>query len=143
MALIKERFNFAGNAEVSMEIDPRNLEDDFLRVIRDIGFNRVSFGVQDVNPAVQVAINRVQPEELNRRVVQESRDLGFDSVNIDLIYGLPHQTAASFAETLDEVLELDPDRFAVFNYAHVPWLNKHQTVIPEDAWVKTTLPGES
>jgi oxygen-independent coproporphyrinogen-3 oxidase len=133
MTLIKERFNFADDAEVSMEIDPRNLEDNFLQVIRDIGFNRVSFGVQDVNPVVQEAINRIQPEELNRRVVRESRELGFDSVNIDLIYGLPHQTAASFAQTLDEVLELDPDRFAVFNYAHVPWLKKHQTVIPEDA----------
>lgn len=133
MAIIRDRFNFADDAEVSMEIDPRNLEDNFLEVIRDIGFNRVSFGVQDVNPVVQEAINRVQPDELNRRVVQESRDLGFDSVNIDLIYGLPFQTAASFAETIDTALELDPDRFAVFNYAHVPWLKKHQTVIPEDA----------
>jgi oxygen-independent coproporphyrinogen-3 oxidase len=133
MTLIKDRFQFAEKAEVSMEIDPRNLSDNFLGVIHDIGFNRVSFGVQDVNLKVQEAINRVQPEALNRRVVGESRDLGFDSINIDLIYGLPHQTAASFTETLDTAIDLNPDRFAVFNYAHVPWLKKHQNVIPEDA----------
>lgn len=136
MLLIRDRFRFDDNAEISMEIDPRNLSDDFLRIIRESGFNRVSFGVQDVNIAVQEAINRVQPQSLNRKVVRESRALGFDSVNIDLIYGLPHQTAESFSETLDAALELEPDRFAVFNYAHVPWMKKHQTVIPEDA-----LPG--
>lgn len=133
MRLIHDRFNFADDAEVSMEIDPRNLSDDFLPVIRRAGFNRVSFGVQDVNPEVQQAINRVQPDELNEFVVTESRALDFDSVNIDLIYGLPYQTASSFAGTLDKVLALDPDRFAIFNYAHVPWLKPHQKVMPVDA----------
>jgi len=137
MAHIKSRFTFARDAEVSIEIDPRNLTETHLPILKDVGFNRVSFGVQDLNPEVQKAINRVQPEALNRRVVEQSRELGYDSVNIDLIYGLPHQTPASFADTLDRVIDLAPDRFAVFNYAHVPWLKKHQQVIPEDALPST------
>jgi oxygen-independent coproporphyrinogen-3 oxidase len=121
------------DAEISMEIDPRDLTPEHLPAIRKAGFNRVSFGVQDLNEKVQAAVNRVQPMELNRRVVEESRDLGFDSVNIDLVYGLPHQTVDSYARTLDKVLELAPDRMAVFNYAHVPWLKKHQNIIPVEA----------
>jgi oxygen-independent coproporphyrinogen-3 oxidase len=136
LGLLKDSFTFAVDAEISAEIDPRNLPDDYFRVIREIGFNRVSFGVQDFNPDVQRAINRIQPEALTQWVVNESRNLGFDSVNVDLIYGLPHQTASTFAETLDKIVELDPDRLAVFNYAYVPWLKRHQRVIPED-----TLPS--
>jgi oxygen-independent coproporphyrinogen-3 oxidase len=130
VAYIKDRFPFAPHAEISMEIDPRDLTPAHLPAIRKAGFNRVSFGVQDLDEKVQVAVNRVQPMELNRRVVDESRELGFDSVNIDLVYGLPHQTVDSYSRTLDKVLELSPDRLAVFNYAHVPWMKKHQRVIP-------------
>jgi oxygen-independent coproporphyrinogen-3 oxidase len=136
MQLLRDNFTFADDAEIGAEIDPRNLPEDYFRVIREIGFNRVSFGVQDFNPDVQRAVNRIQPEELTQWVVSESRDLGFESVNIDLIYGLPHQTVDTYTETLDKIIELDPDRLAVFNYAYVPWLKRHQRVIPED-----TLPS--
>jgi oxygen-independent coproporphyrinogen-3 oxidase len=130
---IKDHFQFADDAEVSMEIDPRDLTPEHLPAIRKTGFNRVSFGVQDLDEKVQAAVNRVQPMELNRRVVGESRELGFESVNIDLIYGLPYQTLDSYSRTLDQVLEINADRMAVFNYAHVPWMKKHQSIMPEDA----------
>jgi oxygen-independent coproporphyrinogen-3 oxidase len=130
---IRKYFTFYENAEIGIEIDPRGLSPEHLPAIREAGFNRVSFGVQDLDEQVQVAVNRVQPMELNQRVVDESRRLGFDSINIDLIYGLPHQTVDSYAKTLDKVLEINPDRLAVFNYAHVPWLKKHQRIIPVEA----------
>ncbi len=136
IGLLKDSFPFANDAEISAEIDPRNLPEGYLRAIRETGFNRVSFGVQDFHPDVQRAVNRIQPETLTRSVMSESRELGFESVNVDLIYGLPHQTAGTFAETLDKIIEIDPDRIAVFNYAYVPWLKPHQRVIPED-----TLPS--
>ncbi len=126
---IRDHFDFADGAEVSIEVDPRRLTPQHLPTLRRVGFNRVSFGVQDFHPKVQEAVNRVQPEELSRRVVQESRDLGFDSVNIDLIYGLPFQTVESYKETLDKIIDISPDRIAVFNFAHVPWLKKHQVLI--------------
>lgn len=133
MGLINDSFTFADDAEVSVEIDPRNLSSDHMAAFRRSGFNRVSFGIQDLNLQVQESINRVQPEELNQRVISDSRALGYESINVDLIYGLPHQSVASFAETLDKVVALDPDRLAVFNYAHVPWLKKHQNVMPIEA----------
>ncbi len=126
---IRDHFEFADEAEISIEIDPRRLTPAHLPTLRRAGFNRVSFGVQDFNPKVQEAVNRIQPEELSRRVVQESRDLGFDSVNIDLIYGLPFQTVESYKETLNKIIDIFPDRIAVFNFAHVPWLKKHQVLI--------------
>ncbi len=132
-AHVQKHFTFAPDAEISIEIDPRNLTPEHLPVLQKLGFNRVSFGVQDFEPRVQAAVNRIQPEELTRRVVAESRDLGFHSINIDLIYGLPYQTVDSYAKTLDKVIDIGPDRLAVFNYAHVPWLKKHQRVIPETA----------
>ncbi len=130
---IRSHFNFAGDAEISLEIDPRRLTPEHLPTIREVGFNRVSFGVQDFNPDVQQSVNRIQTDAQNEYVITESRRLGFDSVNMDLIYGLPHQTLSSYQETLDRVLELSPDRLAVFNYAHVPWLKKHQNLLPQDA----------
>ncbi len=133
---INDHFNFAPDAEISIEIDPRGLEKDHLPTLHRLGFNRVSFGVQDFHPRVQKAVNRIQPETLTREVVRRSRELGFDSINIDLIYGLPYQTVASYRETIDKIIDISPDRLAVFNYAHVPWLKKHQRVIPEAA-----LPG--
>lgn len=126
---IKERFTFSPDIEASVEIDPRGLTKDHLQALRDVGFNRTSFGVQDFNLKVQEAVNRVQSEELTRQTVEWARELGFQSVNLDLIYGLPHQTLATFTETIDKIIELSPDRIAVFNYAHVPWLKKHMVMI--------------
>jgi len=126
---IKERFDFAGDIEASVEIDPRGLTKDHLQALRDVGFNRTSFGVQDFNPKVQEAVNRIQSEELTRQTVEWARELGFQSINLDLIYGLPHQTLDSFTETIDKIIDISPDRIAVFNYAHVPWLKKHQVMI--------------
>jgi oxygen-independent coproporphyrinogen-3 oxidase len=89
--------------------------------------------VQDFNLEVQKAINRVQPESITRQTVAWARELGFQSVNLDLIYGLPHQTVATFSDTVDKVIDISPDRIAVFNYAHVPWLKRHQNVIPTES----------
>jgi oxygen-independent coproporphyrinogen-3 oxidase len=122
----RERFSFAANAEIGIEVDPRVTTHEHLAALRTMGFNRLSMGIQDFTPEVQRTINRVQPFELTQDLIVEARRLGFDSVNVDLIYGLPYQTAASFAETIDKVLELNPDRIAMFSYAHVPWLRKQQ-----------------
>ncbi len=130
---IQEAFDFTADAEISVEIDPRTLTPDHLPLFRELGFNRLSFGVQDFEHQVQVTINRIQPEDMTRRVVEESRALGFPSINVDLIYGLPFQNEATFSRTLDKIVAISPDRLAVFNYAHVPWLKKHQRVIPEEA----------
>ncbi len=115
--------------EASVEIDPRGLTREHLEAFREIGFNRTSFGVQDFNSQVQEAINRVQGEDITRQTVIWARELGYKSVNIDLIYGLPHQTLENFADSVEKVIDISPDRIAVFNYAHVPWLKKHQNVI--------------
>ena len=131
--MVRSRFTVASDAEAAVEIDPRRLTRDHLTALREIGFNRVSIGVQDNNPAVQKAVHRIQPYALTKTVVDWVRELGFSSLNIDLIYGLPYQTTASFNKTLDEVLELRPDRFAVFNYAHVPWLKPAQRILIEAA----------
>ncbi|MGI8494123.1 MAG: oxygen-independent coproporphyrinogen III oxidase [Pyrinomonadaceae bacterium] len=130
---IKSKFNFAADLEASVEIDPRNLTREHLEAFREIGFNRTSFGVQDFNLQVQEAINRVQSEEITRQTVTWARELGYKSVNLDLIYGLPYQTQASFAETVEKVVDISPERIAVFNYAHVPWLKKHQAIMPSEA----------
>ena len=130
---IKSRFDFGKDVEASVEIDPRGLTFEHLRAFREIGFNRTSFGVQDFNPQVQEAINRVQSEEITRQTVAWARQLGYKSVNLDLIYGLPFQTLESFAVTVDKIIDISPNRIAVFNYAHVPWLKKHQNVMPAEA----------
>jgi len=103
-----------------------------VKALRESGFNRVSLGVQDLDDQVQHAVNRVQPEDLIREVYGWIREQGFYSVNFDLMIGLPHQTPASFERTLDKVIAMAPDRFAVFNYAHVPWMKKHQKLIVEE-----------
>lgn len=126
---IKERFDFSDDVEASVEIDPRELTFDHLKALREVGFNRTSFGVQDFNYEVQKAVNRIQSEELTRQTVAWARELGFQSINLDLIYGLPFQTLESFTETIEKVAEISPDRIAVFNYAHVPWLKKHMKLI--------------
>jgi len=130
---IKERFTFDPDIEASVEIDPRNMVRDHIEAFADAGFNRTSFGVQDFNLQVQQAINRVQSEEITRQVVIWAREFGFQSINLDLIYGLPYQTLDTFAETVDKVVDISPERIAVFNYAHVPWLKKHQAVMNQDA----------
>ncbi|MBA3334648.1 MAG: oxygen-independent coproporphyrinogen III oxidase [Acidobacteria bacterium] len=132
-AFIRSKFEFDEDIEASVEIDPRGLTFEHLRAFREIGFNRTSFGVQDFNLRVQEAINRVQSEEITRQTVEWARHLGYKSVNLDLIYGLPFQTINSFAETVEKIIDILPNRIAVFNYAHVPWLKKHQNVMPVKA----------
>lgn len=129
---LHKRFRFAEDAEVSVEIDPRELTLDHMRALRDSGFNRVSIGVQDFAPDVQQAINRIQPEEMTREVIGWARQLGFSSINIDLIYGLPLQTEKSFAETLKKIIEIAAERLAIYNFAYVPWLKPHQKLIKQD-----------
>ncbi len=125
----KELFPFASDAEIGVEIDPRVTREDQLIALRRLGFNRISMGIQDFNPLVQKTVRRIQPYEQTRAVFDLCRSLAFESVNIDLIYGLPHQTAESFRDSVDKVIGLGPDRVAMFSYAHVPWLKKQQGAI--------------
>ena len=110
----RERFTFAADAEVGIEVDPRVTSRRHLETLRKLGFNRLSMGIQDFHPDVQKAINRIQPFELTRDLISSARELGFDSINVDLIYGLPHQTPQRFAHTVDQITELAPDRFKDF-----------------------------
>ncbi|MEJ5211637.1 MAG: oxygen-independent coproporphyrinogen III oxidase [Burkholderiales bacterium] len=130
-AYVQSRFAFAQDVEAGCEVDPRELTRDHVVALREAGFNRLSLGVQDLDERVQRAVNRVQPESLVRQVYGWMREAGFASINMDLMVGLPHQTVASFAATLDKVIDMGPDRLAVFSYAHVPWLKKHQKLISE------------
>jgi len=123
---IKDRFTFSPTAEVSIEIDPRATTAEHCQVLRRVGFNRISMGIQDFDPVVQQAVNRIQPFEYTKTLFDYCRDLGFESINIDLIYGLPHQTVESFTETVEKIISMNPDRIAVFSYAHVPWMKKQQ-----------------
>lgn len=120
MTLLHESFSFQANAEISIEIDPREIELDVIDHLSKEGFNRLSMGVQDFNKEVQELVNREQDEEFIFALVKRAREVGFNSINIDLIYGLPKQKAESFAFTLQRVAELNPDRLSVFNYAHLP-----------------------
>jgi oxygen-independent coproporphyrinogen-3 oxidase len=122
----RERFTFAGDAEIGIEVDPRVTTVEHLETLRRLGFNRLSMGIQDFQPKVQQTIHRVQPYEMTRHLILAARKLGFQSLNVDLIYGLPYQSADSFRATIDQVLTLAPDRVAMFSYAHVPWLKKQQ-----------------
>lgn len=117
---LQSEFQFAADGDYSIEIDPRELRPNTLAVLRKLGFNRLSFGVQDLEEKVQIAVNRVQPETMIRQVMIDARKLGFRSINIDLIYGLPHQTVASMADTVARIIDIAPDRLSVFNYAHLP-----------------------
>jgi oxygen-independent coproporphyrinogen III oxidase len=129
--LIHGQFKISPAVEGGVEIDPRRLTRDHLSALREIGCNRASLGVQDHNPDVQRAVHRIQPREQTERAVDWIRAEGFQSLNIDLIYGLPHQTVASFERTLDDVIRLDPDRLAVFSYAHVPWIKPSQKILED------------
>jgi oxygen-independent coproporphyrinogen III oxidase len=129
--IIHKHFTFSPDIEASVEVDPRRLTREHLVALREIGFNRASMGVQDFNPEVQQAINRIQPREMTQQAMDWMRELGYRSINLDLIYGLPRQTPATFDETVDTVLEMDPDRLAVFSYAHVPWIKPAQKILEE------------
>ncbi|MDX1593920.1 MAG: oxygen-independent coproporphyrinogen III oxidase [Gammaproteobacteria bacterium] len=135
MARTREHFRLADdvNGEFSVEVDPREAPPETIRLLREIGFNRLSMGVQDFDPAVQKAVNRLQPEEITLASLDAAREHGFRSISLDLIYGLPKQSAKTFAETLDKIVALGPDRLSVFNYAHLPELFKPQRRInPEE-----------
>jgi oxygen-independent coproporphyrinogen III oxidase len=126
---IRTAFRVAPDAETSVEVDPRELDREHLEALREAGFNRMSMGIQDFDEHVQAAVNRVQPAEVSRQVYTWARELGFTSINVDLMYGLPFQTLHSFEQTIRAIVGYDPDRIAVFNYAHVPWLKPHQKLI--------------
>ena len=121
-----ERFTFAPDAEIGIEVDPRVTTRAHMETVRKMGFNRLSMGIQDFKEDVQKAVHRIQPYEVTRDLIATARDLGFDSINVDLIYGLPYQSADSFAHTIEQIVGLSPDRIAMFSYAHVPWLKKQQ-----------------
>lgn len=129
---IKETFpNFSDDAEISCEVDPRYFVQGHMDVLKNAGCNRLSFGVQDLQEEVQKTIHRIQPYEQTEAVVNIARNAGIKSINIDLIYGLPHQTKETFAKTIRDIVKLNPDRLAVFNYAHVPWMMKTQRKFDE------------
>ncbi len=120
MAVLTTRFPLADSAECSVEVDPRSTPPEKVRLLSTLGFNRISVGVQDFDPQVQKAVNRLQSFEMTRATIEAAREAGFKSVNLDLIYGLPKQTRESFSHTLDKVLELSPERIALYHYAHLP-----------------------
>lgn len=127
--LLEEAFDFLPEAERSIEIDPRIASRRQLRAIRNLGFNRVSLGVQEFDPDVQKAIGRIQPELVTKEIFDACRSLEFESVNLDLVYGLPEQTLPKFSRTIREIIAMQPDRVACFNYAHVPALRANQRKI--------------
>ncbi len=126
---IHANFDLSPDVEAAVEVDPRRLTQDHLKALREIGFNRVSMGVQDNDPLVQKTVHRIQPFEMTAQVADWVREAGFASLNVDLIFGLPYQTPASFEKTLDEVIALQPDRFAVFSFAYVPWMKPAQKIL--------------
>lgn len=130
---LKSRFALTPTAEVAVELDPRTADEAYVKAMAAAGVTRASVGVQDFNPKVQEAINRRQPRELVTQVIGWLRQYGITEVNMDLMYGLPYQTVESVLTTLGQALELAPRRISLFGYAHVPWMRKHQTLLPEDA----------
>ena len=126
MGALRANFSFAADAEISIEVDPRKVSAETIGYLGELGFNRISVGIQDFDPEVQAAVNRIQSEEETRTVMDAARRSGFVSVNADLIYGLPRQTVAGFSKTLDRVIDASPDRIALYSYAHVPHLFKPQ-----------------
>ena len=133
MDCLRAAFNFAENAEISVEMDPNDLDEPRYDALATIGMTRASLGVQDFDPKVQKTINRIQTFEQTRSVVEAVRARGVRSVNCDILYGLPYQSLDTLAETVRSIISLDPDRIALFGYAHVPWMKKHQTMIPDEA----------
>jgi oxygen-independent coproporphyrinogen-3 oxidase len=133
MARLSERFELLPDAEIAIESDPRSLTDSMIGRIGALGFNRASFGVQEFDPGVQAAINRIQPPEMVEHAVSGLRAAGVSHINFDLIYGLPHQTAAALCRTVEQCVAMKPDRVALFGYAHVPWVAKNQRMIEDTA----------
>jgi oxygen-independent coproporphyrinogen-3 oxidase len=133
MAMLRRNFTLAPGGEFSIEIDPRTVDGARLAALAELGFNSVSFGVQDFDPEVQKAVHRIQPFEQVAQLMEDARRVGFDSINIDLIYGLPRQTSETFARTLQQVCELRPDRIALYGYAHLPERFKPQRrIVPAE-----------
>ena len=131
---IKNNFQISSNCEIGIEIDPRVTTYEHMKTLSELGFNRLSMGIQDFDLKVQEAINRIQPFEITEQIINFARDFGFQSINVDLMYGLPFQTKESFTKTIELILELNPDRIALFHYAHLPQMLKHQAkYIPENA----------
>ncbi len=130
---IRRQFDVADDAEWAVEIDPRDLGADVLNAFAEIGVNRASIGLQDINPRVQQAINRIQPMEETAAVVADLRAAGVTALNVDIMYGLPHQTIDHVIQTVEAALSLHPDRLALFGYAHVPHMKTHQKMIPDSA----------
>jgi oxygen-independent coproporphyrinogen-3 oxidase len=130
---INQHFSFDPKAEISIEVNPRSLSRNYLMFLKELGFNRISFGIQDFNLKVQEAVNRIQPVGMLFKTMDWIREAGFESVNVDLIYGLPFQTLDTFRDTIYKTLKLNPDRIAVFNFAYVPWLKPIQRRIPQAA----------
>lgn len=139
VSLIRNGFDFDPAAETSVEIDPNDMDEEKHEALARIGMTRASLGVQDFDPKVQHAINRIQSYEQTASVVEMVRAFGVRSVNLDMLYGLPYQTLDSVAGTVRQVLTLAPDRIALFGYAHVPWMKKHQTMIDEAALPDTAM----
>lgn len=135
MGKLRQRFQFIDDdhAEYSIEMDPRECTPETVKTLREVGFNRMSMGVQDFDPVVQKAVNRIQSKEVTLSVLTDARREGFKSMNIDLMYGLPHQTVETFDTTLNQIIEFSPDRIALFNYAHLPEMFMPQRRIDESA----------
>jgi oxygen-independent coproporphyrinogen-3 oxidase len=131
MELINKHFRLLPNGEYSIEVDPRKVDRETVKLLGELGFNRMSVGLQDFEPAVQEAVNRVQTLDESRVVIEAAREFGFKSISVDLIYGLPKQNVISFNRTLDEVIKLSPDRLSIYNYAHLPGHFKPQRRINE------------
>ncbi len=128
---LRRRFDVAADAEIAVELDPRDTTEAYVAALAAAGVNRVSIGVQDFHPDVQAAINRIQPFEVVERVCRWLRDAGIRNINLDLMYGLPHQTTERILVMVDRAVELKPSRLALFGYAHVPWMKSHQRLIDE------------
>jgi oxygen-independent coproporphyrinogen III oxidase len=132
MARLDQRFEFLETAEIAVEIDPRGFTREHARALTETGVNRASIGIQDFEPDVQKAVNRVQPYEETRDVVEALREFGVSGISFDLLYGLPYQTVETVLKTIDQAVGLGPDRVSLFGYAHVPWMRAHQQMINED-----------
>lgn len=130
---LKARFMLTENAEIAVELDPRTADEAYVKAMAGCGVTRASIGVQDFNPKVQEAINRIQPYDVTARVIDWLRTYGVSQINMDLVYGLPYQSVESLRHTIDQAVGFQPRRIALFGYAHVPWMKKHQRLIPEAA----------
>ena len=126
-------FDIDLSSEVAIEVDPRVTTTEHLTTLSELGFNRLSMGIQDFDPIVQKAVNRIQPLESVKALIKTIRSLSFNSLNLDLIYGLPYQSLDGFSETIEQVIKLRPERIALYSYAHVPWLKEHQKLMTEDS----------